>query len=735
MSTIVTRVGKGSPLTWTEVDSNFTNLNTDKLQSGNTASSLTITSATINGGSINGTTVGASTASTGAFTTLLSNGATTFTAGTASTSTTTGTAVITGGLGVSGRINAANFDGIVGANTAAAGSFTTLSATGVTTVQAGTVSLPAITTSGDTNTGIYFPAADTIAFTEGGTESMRIDSAGNVGIGITPSPADLPTVENAYGLFSGQQQMNLATNAYYNSGWKYQGTGLAARYFVDRAGGQHIWYTAPSGTAGNAITFTERMRIDSSGNVGIGTASPSYKVDINNAVSRIGDSTGLGFLQLGSSSTASNNFHIGDNAGAFIFYQGNYGSGTERMRIDSSGNVGIGTTSPACTLALNGTGATGGQIQFQRNGTLQGNIYGTSSAFRIENTSSTPIVFLQNTGTEYMRITSAGDVGIGTTSPAARLETNVASGNNEFRMTIAGTASAQFISTTTDFTFVNLKTGAQVFFNNGAERMRIDSSGNVGIGTSSPGVKLDVNGQRIKIQNASDPGIEFHNASTIKGYVFYDTTNDLMTMRHNSTSTGVSVNSSGNVLVGTTASNGKLSTETASATQRTIHAASNGGSATTDGVYYGYVNQARGTGFNFMAFQNTSAVDFKVLGNGNVQNTNNSYGAISDVKLKENIVDATPKLDDLMKVKVRHYNFIDDESKTKQIGVVAQEIEQVFSGIVENIPDRDEEGNTLNSVTKSVKYSVFVPMLIKAIQEQTQIINDLKARIETLEGK
>jgi len=115
----------------------------------------------------------------GSFTTLTSSGATTFTAGTASTSTTTGTAVITGGLGVSGRINAANFDGIVGANTAAAGSFTTLSATGVTTVQAGTAALPAITTTGDTNTGIFFSAADTIDFTEGGTAVGQFDSSGN----------------------------------------------------------------------------------------------------------------------------------------------------------------------------------------------------------------------------------------------------------------------------------------------------------------------------------------------------------------------------------------------------------------------------------------------------------------------------------------------------------------------------------------------------------------------------
>ena len=78
-----------------------------------------------------------------------------------------------------------NINGTVGATTATTGAFTTLSATGVTTVQAGTVSDPAITTSGDTNTGIFFPAADTIAFVEGGAEAMRINSSSNVLIGGT----------------------------------------------------------------------------------------------------------------------------------------------------------------------------------------------------------------------------------------------------------------------------------------------------------------------------------------------------------------------------------------------------------------------------------------------------------------------------------------------------------------------------------------------------------------------
>jgi hypothetical protein len=122
-----------------------------------------------------------------------------------------------------------------------------------------------------------------------------------------------------------------------------------------------------------------------------------------------------------------------------------------------------------------------------------------------------------------------------------------------------------------------------------------------------------------------------------------------------------------------------------------------------------------------------------IYGNGNIQNSNNSYGGISDAKLKENIVDASPKLADLMQVRVRNYNLKTDPTH-KQLGVVAQELETVFPALVDVSPDRDEDGNTLETTTKSVKYSVFVPMLIKAIQEQQALITALTTRITALEN-
>ena len=129
----------------------------------------------------------------------------------------------------------------------------------------------------------------------------------------------------------------------------------------------------------------------------------------------------------------------------------------------------------------------------------------------------------------------------------------------------------------------------------------------------------------------------------------------------------------------------------------------------------------------FGGYANGSA-KIAIYGNGNIQNTNNSYGSLSDIKLKENIVDATPKLDDLMQVKIRNYNLKTDPNH-KQIGVIAQELETVFPALVEDTPDRDEEGNALETTTKQVKYSVFVPMLIKAIQELNAKVTALETQL------
>ena len=517
MSTIVTRSGKGSPLSHVEVDANFTNLNTDKIQSGNTVAALTITSATINGGSINGTTVGDTTRSTGAFTTIASNGATTFTAGTASTSTTTGTAVITGGLGVSGRINAANFDGIVGANTAAAGTFTSLSDSGNLT----------FTGTGNRITGDF----------SNGTQLNRVAFQTST----TNAATVLTVIPNGTGT---QSQLNLESDPSI-------ATGQSAQFAM--VGNNYLGITSGIRGAGSYVPIimatggSERLRIDTSGNVGIGTSSPAYRLDVQAAaaVAKVTSTTGTNYA----------------------IYQA----------ANTSGVLNIGLESSTGGTILTGTSAYSG-------------IVATSGAY--------PLAF-GTSNTERMRIDSSGNVLVGTTSQIGTSVGNFYSSLNGFR----------------NFTVQN------------------------GVATGDSGTYYSQLGA---------------NASSTSSYHFI------------------------------------------------------GNSNAADKVY--------------------------IYGNGNIVNVNNSYGTLSDVKLKENIVDASEKLDDVMKLKVRNFNLKSDPTH-KQIGFVAQELEQVFPSMVDETQDRTEDGSTLETYTKSIKTSVLVPILVKAIQEQQTLIENLTTRLNALEGK
>jgi len=164
-----------------------------------------------------------------------------------------------------------NINGTVGATTAAAGAFTTLSATGVTTVQAGTAALPAIvSTTGTADTGIFFPAADTVAASTAGAERMRIDSSGNVGIG-TSSPNQKLQVNTTAGSGGQVQITNSAT-----------GTSATDGVLIGYDGSNDVIFNNQENTATKFYTSgAERMRIDSAGLVGIGTTSPGYKLTVS----------------------------------------------------------------------------------------------------------------------------------------------------------------------------------------------------------------------------------------------------------------------------------------------------------------------------------------------------------------------------------------------------------------------------------------------------------------------
>jgi hypothetical protein len=306
-----------------------------------------------------------------------------------------GTYTMTAPVITGGSINGTT----VGATTASTGAFSTLSASGVATFSAGTVSAPAITTTGDTNTGIFFPAADTIAFTEGGAESMRIDNAGNLGVGTSsPNAAARATILSSGTSTSAFGNVGLRLSA---NGSGYASTLVFSDEVANSAGISMVSGNLAFGTSG---FNTERMRIDSSGNVGIGTSSPAFKLEVKSTgstTSQFERTDGTYVLQLkGSGTTATGALGMATNDMVVLT------NGSERMRIDSAGTLFIGaTSSPSGTqrlvLTANGgagiepmlfnelrTGsATENYVQFYRNGSNVGSISNTSVA-TIYNTTS-----------------------------------------------------------------------------------------------------------------------------------------------------------------------------------------------------------------------------------------------------------------------------------------------------------------------------------------------------------
>jgi hypothetical protein len=147
----------------------------------------------------------------------------------------------------------------------------------VASFAAGTALLPSIARAGDLNTGFWFPAADTIAASTGGAERLRLDSSGNLGLGVTPSAwgnsgyAAINAKGNAsfVGLNAGgTNTQTIVGNNWYDAGLgspTYIASNFATSY--TQFGGQHAWSNAPSGTAGNAITFTQALTLDANRNL------------------------------------------------------------------------------------------------------------------------------------------------------------------------------------------------------------------------------------------------------------------------------------------------------------------------------------------------------------------------------------------------------------------------------------------------------------------------------------
>jgi hypothetical protein len=411
-------------------------------------------------------------------------------------------------------VNAA-LNGTVGATTPNTGAFTTISASGVATFSAGTVSAPAITTTGDTNTGIFFPAADTIAFTEGGVEAMRIDSSGFVGIG-TAAPSYQLDVRNAAGGATISVQASTGNAALRAIS---PASGSAQLQLVSSPGSQSI--VGGVGSVNNIVfnvNSVERMRLHNSGGVSIGdTTDPgagSLRVAGN---ATLGDAstdtvTVNGYMGVGVAPNSGIGVLISNTALTGTTQRGmvsNFTATSSATSVVAGFQSSPGTAAASFTVAdvigvraanvTKGAGSTitnqhGVYIDEQNQGT---NNYGLTML--VSSGANKYNIYASGTAQNYF----AGDVGIGTTSPANRLDIvnsassaqmSIAGSDGQFAGMFGGTGSNGpgifFLNTAPALRF---GTGTAKSLGTFTELMRLTNGGSLGIGTASPAYRLDVN--------------------------------------------------------------------------------------------------------------------------------------------------------------------------------------------------------------------------------------------------
>jgi hypothetical protein len=642
--------------------------------------------------------------------------------------------------------------------------------TGALGIIAGSAGSPGLYFSGDTNTGLYSPGADQLAISTNGTGRLFVDASGNIQ------------------LSNGEVYKTDQTGLLRLSGGNAAGDGGNIIMF----GPSHsvapgrVSITSPPFTGGHIEFSTggsERMRLDSSGRVGLGASSPTNLFQATQNISRSSPPAAGASgheIALGSSGYG---IVAGTTTGGSSYIASTRWDGTATnynlLLQPNGGNVGIGNSTPPGLLHVNTTNGNvsyfGGPI-----GITSGNYTGIQIGYtELNGTYAKSMIVQEQTGDGNARgkihilnnnagnadsatladarltITSAGLVGIGTTTPGAKLVIDGGTSGDQLRL---GTDPHYYRvgrnSSSGPLEFYGTQSGVTgyVFGGVDGERARITSDGKLLVGTSTAPANgnwaryaklvsrantADSTGGGIVDLSAGIAATSIASGAALGVISFSDNTgNEFGTIICKVDGTAGAGDFPGRIEFSTTAdgassptermrirSNGQMRTVSESDGQLSFVTAAAG---TSIAAFYSGYGSTAGDPF-------TGTVSCFIWSNGNIQNTNNSYTAISDIKLKENVVDAGSQWADLKALRVRNYNLKEGQTH-KQIGLVAQEVELISPGLVGESPDRDEDGNDLGTVTKSVNYSVLYMKAVKALQEAMERIETLEAKVAALEA-
>ena len=523
-------------------------------------------------------------------------------------------------------------------------------------------------------------------------------------------------------------------NAYRHSGnnWKYRYADTAARLRVNSPARTWIFESAASGSADGDITFVEQVRIDSSGSVRIGNTTQTFLSAASNLV--VGNGNGSRGMTIYSGSgdggfiafadgTSDPAYRMGqiiyDHSANGMLFRTN--GNNNRLTIDSGGKLWVDRTHASATTgdhpALD--------IDTYANGTA-GATFSTGIDFRVAGVHKKRLavtnvdssvgtgdwIFYRDNGTnEALRITSDGKIGIGNNPDAAvmiKLTGQVADGSDDasdwgaagivnMYNTDGGTTGSEILLLGSQTSGVGQLSSGFGFGRQSASTwgtyisFKMHPDGTSNIDSIMERARFTPAGYFLTQGNASN----YHDSNNTIFHQFNNWQNYSWVLNCRNWGTGYGIR---------------------------VQTASN--SSGREALYVYDTANSVGKAAIYM--------------NGNYGSSSNTYGAMSDIKLKENIVDANSQWDDIKALKVRNFNFKIDDPSEKMLGLIAQEAEAVCPSLVWDQPEKEEDSEgkmtETGEVTKQLKYSILYMKAVKCLQEAQARIETLEAKVASLES-
>ena len=630
---------------------------------------------------------------------------------------------------------------------------------------------------------------DPVVLGVGNTEHVRLTGGGRLGVGTDNPSHKLDVIGNTqlFGTLVVGNNSDISPDSGGSGQFQIDANGYAP-YIAADATAMYIGHNSSQRDIILQTDETDRLTIDgSTGNIGIGTDNPDTSLHIHSNTAASFDA-----IRMSGKVKRKNVIKVNNSDNLIVSIdEDNEGDdsnfrlqidGSEKVRITSTGNIGIGTDNPEEDLHIEADNPTiklldttpGGDDDY----VVVSHLNGTTSIDSYYNGAGGVTRFRQ-ASTEYARLDTNGRIGIGTDNPSQQVHIGKYGDHARIRIESSGTGNRSGIefyretsagmnkggagiwvesNTSSSAGVLNFGTASNAGLHSQQSKMILDGDGHLGIGTdnnesmlltladgSSSGIfmgNVGVNGYRIRsnISNTANYGIMIEDQDGV----------DLWRITGPDGSSSSTRNTHQLYINGTEHlrldSSGRLNVESITGTATAARFGTLDGSSyenlENNIIVYGHsasdytllrgCNTADGTPVFDAQVSGTRKIEIEA--NGDVHNATGTFSQISDSQFKENIVDSPSQWEDVKALRVRKFNFTEASGYQThtQIGYVAQEVEQVSPGLIKTRYLYNEEGEEISgSDYKTVKVSLINVKAVKALQEAMARIEILESRLNS----